>query len=133
MKSGPAKAHNIENTTLKTLSNRLARDNLLSILNMHCNMKCQDSQRSKKNPKVHDTISIPRCNEYNHQTKLEDPFLFYSNPENLRRALNFQPVDYSTDGASYRNTQNIVRKTRISFEKDPLALLMENDFFLAEE
>lgn len=65
------------------------------------------------------------------QTKPRDPFLFYSNPSNLRRAMNFETIDFNTDESSPNDTQ-VVRKTRISFEKDPFAMLMDDDDFRAE-
>ena len=63
------------------------------------------------------------------RSKPHDPFLFYSDPENLRRALHFLPVDYSREDSSFAN--QVERKTRITFEKDPLALMMEDDEFRA--
>ncbi len=56
-----------------------------------------------------------------------DAFQFYSNPENLRRAMNLEPIDFSTEDQD--NTQ-VEKRSRISFEKEPLAMLldrMEND------
>ncbi|KAL7534098.1 hypothetical protein ACHAXR_006744 [Thalassiosira sp. AJA248-18] len=61
----------------------------------------------------------------------QDPFLFYSNPANLRRELSLQPIDYDAEMPS-SNSEQTVRKTRISFEKDPLTLLMEDADFLPQ-
>mmetsp|Transcript_29415 Transcript_29415/g.62453 ORF Transcript_29415/g.62453 Transcript_29415/m.62453 type:complete len:110 (-) Transcript_29415:158-487(-) len=69
-------------------------------------------------------------NEDKHRAKLQDPFLFYSNPTNLRRALNFESIDFNAEDSS-ANVQ-VVRKTRISFEKDPLTLMMEDIEFRTE-
>ena len=63
-----------------------------------------------------------------------DAFLFYSEPSNLRRALNFE-LDFAGDDSSEHRdaqTQGVERKTRITFEKDPLSILMGNTAFLAE-
>ena len=65
--------------------------------------------------------------------KRNDPFLFYSNTENLERTRNFQDVSNSSVGGgeqgeerrSRRSTTASARKTRISFEKDALSLMLE--------
>ncbi len=56
------------------------------------------------------------------RSKAEDPFLFYSCPDNLERARSFREVDYGTEDA-LRGT--IIRKTRISFEKGAVNLIMD--------
>ena len=55
--------------------------------------------------------------------RISDPFLFYSIDENLQNAMNLQPVDYRNDGS--KSSTPIVRKTRISFEKDLLSLMAD--------
>ena len=60
--------------------------------------------------------------------KAKDPFLFYSNRENLQRARSFEEIDYSTED-SLRGTT--LRKTRISFEMDAVSLMM--DMLLQDE
>ena len=60
----------------------------------------------------------------------KDPFLFYSIDANLQNAMNLKPVDYSNDGS--KSSIPTVRKTRLSFEKDPLSLMIDTlgeDFF----
>lgn len=61
-----------------------------------------------------------------------DPFLFYSNPENLRRARAFEVAlgDGGSDEDPFRG-ENTVRRTRISFERDAFSLL--SDILLEEE
>jgi len=56
--------------------------------------------------------------------KASDPFLFYSIHENLQNAMNLEPINFSNDGA--RLSASIIRKTRISFEKDLLSVLTED-------
>lgn len=56
------------------------------------------------------------------RAKAKDPFLFYSNRENLDRARNFEEVDYSNED-SLRGTTD--RKKAISFEKDHASLMMD--------
>ena len=53
----------------------------------------------------------------------KDPFLFYSIDANLQNAMNLKPVDYSNDGS--KSSIPTVRKTRLSFEKDPLSLMID--------
>ena len=64
------------------------------------------------------------------QARARDPFQFYSNPRNLRRALTLQPPDSSSE-EDHGQTQ-VKRKKRISFEMDPLALLMADANFRAQ-
>ena len=52
-----------------------------------------------------------------------DPFLFYSIDANLQNAMSLKPVDYSNDGS--KSSIPIVRKTRLSFEKDPLSIMID--------
>eukprot|EP00579_Thalassiosira_antarctica_P009310 CAMPEP_0201883512 /NCGR_PEP_ID=MMETSP0902-20130614/15876_1 /ASSEMBLY_ACC=CAM_ASM_000551 /TAXON_ID=420261 /ORGANISM="Thalassiosira antarctica, Strain CCMP982" /LENGTH=100 /DNA_ID=CAMNT_0048412323 /DNA_START=88 /DNA_END=390 /DNA_ORIENTATION=- len=63
-----------------------------------------------------------------HRTRAKDPFLFYSNRENLQRARYFEEVNYSTEDLLHGTT---IRKTRISFEKDAVSLMM--DMLLQDE
>ena len=56
------------------------------------------------------------------RAKAKDPFLFYSNRENLERTRSFEEVDYSTEDSLHGTT---LRKTRISFEKDAVSLMMD--------
>ena len=56
------------------------------------------------------------------RAKTKDPFLFYSNKENLERARSLGEVDYSTEDSLHGTT---LRKTRISFEKDAVSLMMD--------
>mmetsp|Transcript_6859 Transcript_6859/g.15682 ORF Transcript_6859/g.15682 Transcript_6859/m.15682 type:complete len:170 (+) Transcript_6859:96-605(+) len=60
-------------------------------------------------------------NEDKHQSKHQDPFLFYSNPANLRKLS----MDFNGEDSSSANVQ-VVRKTRISCEKDPFTVMMED-------
>lgn len=80
-----------------------------------------------------DPTSTTRSTCQDHQAPPQrDAFLFYSNPENLRRAWRFEPpVQSNTEDAS-SNSQVIKRKTRISFERDPLSLMMDDEAFLEE-
>ena len=55
--------------------------------------------------------------------RISDPFLFYSIDENLQNAMNLKPVDYRNDGS--KSSTPIVRKTRLSFEKDLLSLMAD--------
>ena len=63
-----------------------------------------------------------------HRARAKDPFLFYSNRENLRRARQFEEINYSTEDLLHGTT---LRKTRISFEKDAVSLMM--DMLLQDE
>eukprot|EP00581_Thalassiosira_minuscula_P015592 CAMPEP_0183732274 /NCGR_PEP_ID=MMETSP0737-20130205/38047_1 /TAXON_ID=385413 /ORGANISM="Thalassiosira miniscula, Strain CCMP1093" /LENGTH=108 /DNA_ID=CAMNT_0025965245 /DNA_START=24 /DNA_END=350 /DNA_ORIENTATION=+ len=66
-----------------------------------------------------------------HETKRRDPFLFYSNPDNLRRGMSL-PGHHTTNANSI-GTQQYPRKMRISFEKDMLSLMMDVDEDLYDE
>ena len=65
----------------------------------------------------------------------KDAFLYYSNPINLRRAQKFLPPIEQEDTPQEEVIQGqqevIVRKTRISFERDPFTIMMEDEDFLA--
>ena len=60
--------------------------------------------------------------EPSQRARAKDPFLFYSRRENLERARFFEEVDYSTEDSLHGTT---LRKTRISFEKDAVSLMMD--------
>ena len=70
--------------------------------------------------------TTPTGSSISHQpiqrAKAKDPFLFYSNRENLERTRSFEEVDYSTEGSLHGTT---LRKARISFEKDAVSLMMD--------
>ena len=91
----------------------------------------QPSTRTGENSASNGYDDGARNNKNNLQMKPRDPFLFYSNPDNLRRELSLQQMEYITENATSNDTQ-FIRKTRISFEKDPLTLMMEDDDFRAE-
>ncbi|EED86787.1 predicted protein [Thalassiosira pseudonana CCMP1335] len=60
--------------------------------------------------------------------KDQDPFLFYSDEDNLRRARQFEGVrceQGDTERSSKSSNKTVVRKTRISFEMDALSILMD--------
>ena len=52
--------------------------------------------------------------------KHEDPFMYYSNQETRMNEMLFRRIDEESEPAS--NKENVVRKTRISFELDPWLL-----------
>ncbi len=62
----------------------------------------------------------------------EDAFLFYSDRNNLDRALNFEEID-STDQDLMPDPHTTARKTRIAFERDSFSLFVDEfsngDFF----
>ena len=66
----------------------------------------------------------PDCNVC---PRISDPFLFYSIDENIYNAMNLKPIDYSNDGS--KSNTPITRKTRISFEKDALSLMIKEIMF----
>ena len=74
------------------------------------------------------TTGISVSHQPSQTAKAKDPFLFYSNRENLQRARSFEEIDYSTED-SLRGTT--LRKTRISFEMDAVSLMM--DMLLQDE
>ena len=78
--------------------------------------------------------SIKNTARKDNQLQGQDPFLFYSNPANLRRALHFESEDINDqeEDPTDEIQQPVERKTRISFEKDPLTLIMEDEDFRAQ-
>jgi len=94
-------------------------------------MTYQDRKLSATAGEDNANSATSRYNGYDAQSRLQDPFLFYSIPENLRNVLTFQTVDHTSENFSYNDTQ-IVRETRISVEKDPLTLMMEDEGFRTE-
>ena len=86
---------------------------------------------------THHTIDVPtnfgtvrNDRETDSNTRRRDTFLFYSDPANLNRRLNMQSEASDAEHAPSDIIKNqVARKTRISFEKDPLALLMEDEEF----
>jgi hypothetical protein len=57
------------------------------------------------------------------QQRAKDPFLFFSNSENLRKARAFEEPDYSTEEALHDDGVTI-RKSRISYEIDMATMMM---------
>ena len=88
-------------------------------------MEVKYKSSSQINNAINNEASVAR-NVDTEPQRPEDPFLFYSNDENLRRALNFEPLNYTNVGTN--PSVPIVRKTRISFETDVLSLLAEEIF-----
>lgn len=66
-----------------------------------------------------DVVGILQAFDSRQMQRPRDAFLFYSNPENLRRRRNFEEVDYNNEDASF------AKKTRISFEQDAFSLVAE--------
>ena len=65
-------------------------------------------------------------NNFGDSSDKNDPFLFYSDPDN-RRELSFKPSisKKSPIPTNKRSKQVVERQTRISAEMDPLALMMQ--------
>ncbi len=61
------------------------------------------------------------------RVKATDPFHFYSDPANLKKALNFEQIDYEAEETRQREAGSTARKTRISFEMDAFTLMLEMD------
>lgn len=70
--------------------------------------------------------------DINAQIRQQDPFLFYSNPDNLSKSHSFELTYDSTSTIPPDDIQRFVRKTRISFEKDPLTLMLEDEELCSE-
>lgn len=86
---------------------------------------CQHVQSMAANTtkdKIRVTVA-PTCEatiQYDTASRPKDAFLFYSNKENLRKALNFETIDYKSEDSSAKTT---VRKTRIAFERDLFSIM----------
>ena len=85
----------------------------------------QGIQLSTKTAKTNASNNDEEMAKNDLQARRQDPVLFYSNPENVKRMLSFEPMESNTDDVTSNEIQ-FVRKTRISFERDPTALLMED-------
>lgn len=79
----------------------------------------QNKSEAITSPSGTDSNATPASAETH---RANDPFLFYSNRDNLERARTFMDVDYRNEEELLGNT---VRRTRISFEKDAFSLMSE--------
>mmetsp|Transcript_23769 Transcript_23769/g.51361 ORF Transcript_23769/g.51361 Transcript_23769/m.51361 type:complete len:119 (-) Transcript_23769:67-423(-) len=91
----------------------------------------QGIQVSTKTGKTNASNDTEEMNDLQLQARRQDPFLSYSDPENVRRMLSFEPMGSNTDDVTSNEIQ-FVRKTRISFERNPTTLLLEDAEFCAE-